>query len=286
VLQPIMLLALDDLALFGPLRSTKILHGSVDALRQPDGIFLDKYSCEQIWPEEKPELKSPADYARFLGRRCELNEHRVVIVGICQTSANFVTIPVAYTTFAKIRQILPMLPKLTTFVLVKADDRVDLRQLCRSISERTELNAISADDFTWATIWYYITRTGIPFNFGITVVLGFLVGTAIAGQTFYQFTVENLRQFGALKAMGTSDGTILGMILLQSLIVAPIGYGLGVGLATLFGVVTKENAAIAFFMPWQVLAITGVAVFTICVLSSLFSIRRVMVLEPAIVFRG
>ena len=55
------------------------------------------------------------------------------------------------------------------------------------------------------TIDYYLRYTGIPFNFGITALLGFLVGTAIAGQTFYNFTIENLKQFGALKAMGMTN---------------------------------------------------------------------------------
>ena len=36
---------------------------------------------------------------------------------------------------------------------------------------------------------------------GITVALGFIVGAAVVGQTFYIFVLENLRQFGALKAM-------------------------------------------------------------------------------------
>ncbi|MFO0765198.1 MAG: ABC transporter permease [Nitrospiraceae bacterium] len=61
-------------------------------------------------------------------------------------------------------------------------------------------------------------------------MLGFIVGMAIAGQTFYLFTVENLRQFGALKAMGTSTATLARMILLQALTVGITGYGLGVGL--------------------------------------------------------
>jgi putative ABC transport system permease protein len=39
-------------------------------------------------------------------------------------------------------------------------------------------------------------------------------------------------------------------------------------------------------MPWQVLAITGVAVFLIVLLASLLSIRKVLVVDPAIVFRG
>ena len=85
------------------------------------------------------------------------------------------------------------------------------------------------------TINYYLLYTGIPFNFGITALLGFLVGTAIAGQTFYNFTIENIKQFGALKAMGATNVRIVGMILLQALVVGLLGYGIGVGLAALFG---------------------------------------------------
>src|SRR5581483_1249363 len=128
--------------------------------------------------------------------------------------------------------------------------------------------------------------TGIPVNFGITVLLGFVVGVAIAGQTFYLFTIENLKQFGALKAMGVSDLRLVGMILLQALVVGVIGYGLGVGLAALFFEATSGTPHLAgFFLPWQVLLITAVAVLVIVTLSSLLSIRKVLVLEPAIVFR-
>ena len=87
----------------------------------------------------------------------------------------------------------------------------------------------------YKTIKYYLIYTGIPINFGITVFLGFLVGTAIAGQTFYNFTIENLKQFGALKAMGASNLRIVAMILLQAAVVGVLGYGIGVGLSTLFG---------------------------------------------------
>ena len=94
-----------------------------------------------------------------------------------------------------------------------------------------------------------MTNTGIPINFGIAVGLGFIVGTAIAGQTFYNFTLDNLRHFGALKAMGASNGTLLRMILLQALVVGSLGYGLGVGGAALFGSVLGSTE-LAFKLPW------------------------------------
>ncbi len=87
--------------------------------------------------------------------------------------------------------------------------------------------------------------------------------------------------------MGLSDRRVVGIILVQALVVGGIGYGLGIGLATIYGIFAQERMPLlAFFLPWQVLAITGVAVVLIALLSSLLSIRRVLVLEPAIVFQG
>ena len=66
-------------------------------------------------------------------------------------------------------------------------------------------------------------------------MLGFIVGTAIAAQTFYLFTIENIKQYGALKAMGAGNWSLMAMILLQALLVSTIGFGLGIGGATWFG---------------------------------------------------
>ena len=73
----------------------------------------------------------------------------------------------------------------------------------------------------------------MPINFLSAVALGFIVGITVSGQTFYNFTLDNLRYFGTLKAMGTTNRTLLQMMLLQALMVGTIGYGLGVGIASL-----------------------------------------------------
>src|SRR4029077_15154940 len=107
------------------------------------------------------------------------------------------------------------------------------------------LQALPRDQLAWKTIRYFLSSTGIPVNFGITIVLGFIVGVAIAGQTFYLFTVENLRQFGALKAMGVCNGRILGMISLQAIVVGLIGYGIGMGLTAGFFEATSHVTHLA-----------------------------------------
>ena len=86
--------------------------------------------------------------------------------------------------------------------------------------------------------------------------------------------------------MGTTNLRLVGMILFQSLVVGVIGYGLGIGVAAGFGWAVKNSARLAFYMPWQVLAGTGAAVVVIAMLSSVLSMRRVLMLEPAVVFQG
>ena len=272
--EQMILLGIDDATLVGAPEG--VFMGSIADLRKPDAVIIDAVGYKRIWPGEPLRL----------GRVFEMNDRRAVIVGITTASKTFQSFPIIYTRYSQAVLFAPRERKVLSFVLADPAPGVPAEEVCRQIEAQTGLQALTRQQFTWKTIRYYLQKTGIPINFGITVFLGFLVGTAIAGQTFYLFTVENIRQFGALKAMGTSNWTILCMVLFQAIQVGIVGYGVGVGLAALFGVATKGFGRLSFFMPWQVLAITAAAVFVIVLLASLLSIRKVLVVDPAIVFRG
>jgi putative ABC transport system permease protein len=272
--EQMILLGLDDATLVGA--PGGVFMGSIADLRKPDSVIMDDAGYKRIWPNEPFRL----------GRVFEMNDRRAVLVGLTKASRTFQSFPIVYTRYSQAVLFAPPERKVLSFVLVDSQPGVPAEEVCRRIEEQTGLQAVTKQQFIWKTIRHYLAKTGIPVNFAITVLLGFLVGTAIAGQTFYLFTVENIRQFGALKAMGTSNWTILVMVLFQSLQVGLVGYGVGVGLAALFGWVSRGFTKLAFFMPWEVLALTGVAVFLIVLLASLLSIRRVLVVDPAIVFRG
>lgn len=272
--QQIIMIGLDDATLVGA--PAEIVLGSLADLRQPDAVIMDERGYRQIWPDEP----------FTTGKVFEMNDRRAVLVGVCKASRTFQTFPIIYTRYSQATRFVPMERKLMSFVLAEPQPGQNAHVVCERIQRQTGLGALTREDFAWKTIHYYLRKTGIPMNFGITVILGFLVGTAIAGQTFYLFTIENLRQFGALKSMGLSNLRIIGMILLQAALVGLVGYAIGVGLAAVFGQVTERVDKLAFFMPWQILLGTGAAVGLIMVLSSFISIRRVLVLEPAIVFRS
>jgi putative ABC transport system permease protein len=272
--QQMILLGLDDATLVGA--PAGVFMGSIADLRKPDAVIMDDAGYKRTWPGEPYRL----------GRTFEMNDRRAVLVGLTKASRTFQSFPICYTRYSQAVLFAPPERKVLSFVLADPAPGADPEEVCRRIEARTGLQALTRSQFVWKTIRYYLEKTGIPVNFGITVFLGFLVGTAIAGQTFYLFTVENIRQFGALKAMGTSNWTILWMVLAQAVQVGVVGYGLGVGLAALFGQAVRGGTRLSFFMPWQVLAITAAAVFLIVLLASLLSIRKVLVVDPAIVFRS
>jgi len=275
--QQCILLGLDDDTLVGAPR--EMVLGTLADLRKPDAVIMDEAGFRYLWPNEP--------YA--VGKTFEMNDRRAVLVGLCKASQTFQTFPILYTRYSQATLFVPRERKLMSFVLAEPEKDSDAREVCRRIGEQTGLRALTRDDFMWTTISYYLRRTGIPMNFGITVSLGFIVGSAIAGQTFYLFTLENLKQFGTLKAMGVGNGRIVGMILLQAAVVGLVGYGIGMGLAALFGDAMKaasKTVPPAFFMPWHIPVLTAGAVLLIVALASLISIRKVLVLEPAIVFRG
>ena len=272
--EQMILLGLDDATLIGAPQG--IFMGSIAALRTPDAVIIDQAGYKRIWPGE-PER---------LGRIFEMNDRRAVVVGITKARKTFQSFPILYTRYSQAIRFAPPERKVLSFVLANPQPGLTAEEVGRRIEAQTGLQALSGERFLWKTIRYYMEKTGIPVNFGITVLLGFFVGTAIAGQTFYLFTVENIRQFGALKAMGTSNRTILLMVLSQALHVGLIGYGVGVGLAAAFGWWSGQTTRLSFFMPWEVLALTAAAVFLIVLVASVLSIRKVLVVDPAIVFRG
>ncbi|WP_254507392.1 ABC transporter permease [Anatilimnocola floriformis] len=255
----------------------QMIVGKLDDLRQPDAVIIDKAGYEYMWPGEEYKI----------GRSFELNDRRAVLVGVCKASPPFVTLPVLYSRYSQAVEFVPHRRNLMSFVLVQHEPSQNPEEVCKRIERQTGLMALTQDQFFWKTVFYFLGSTGIPVNFGITITLGFIVGAAITGQTFYLFTIENLRQFGALKAMGVSNFRLIGMILLQAIVVGLLGYGIGIGLTAAFFVSTSGVTHLAGLNLTPLAAGgCGVAVLLIIVLTSLVAMTKVLVLEPAVVFRG
>ena len=269
------LLGLDDASLAGAPR--RMLMGSWERLREPDSVVVDQAGYVLLFPGEPLEL----------GRTLEMNDHRVTIVGISEASAPFVSLPVMHARYSEAVNFLGRERTELSFILARPVPGVSPKELTARIGAQTALRARTTEEFMWDCVGYYLKNTGIPVNFGITIAVALLVGTVVAGQTFYLFTVENLKQFGALKAMGVTNPRLVGMILLQAGSVAVLGFALGTGMAaTFFEITLHKLATRGIVLMWQCVALTGACILFVVIVASILSIRRVLVLEPAEVFRG
>lgn len=279
---------IDDATLIGG--PPEMVQGSIENLREADSVIVDLVGANGKLA--KPAAINPATGKPVgkptplkVGDFIEINDHRAKVVGICAVSRTFQSNPVIYTTYTRATTYAPRERRLMSFVLVKAREGVALHDLTRRIEDATGQAAYTGPDFKKLTFWYFMISTGIPINFGIAVVLGLIVGTAVAGQTFYNFTLDNIKQFGALKAMGASNWRLLRMILLQAVVVGVLGYGLGVGAASAFWFLSGKTELAFRMTPYHLFG-TAAAVVVICSIAAVLSLWKVMRLEPAVVFKG
>jgi putative ABC transport system permease protein len=269
------LIGVDDATLAGAPR--RMLMGSAERLREPNSVIVDQAGYVLLFPG--------APLA--LGRSLEMNDHRVTIVGISDAAAPFASLPVMHARYSEAIDFLGRERTQLSFILARPAPGSSPKALANHIESQTGLRARTTLEFIWDCIRYYLANTGIPVNFGITIAVALVVGTVVAGQTFYLFTVENLKQFGALKAIGVSNGRLTGMILLQAFTAGSLGFALGTGMAaTFFEITLRKLATRGIVLMWQCVGLTAACILLVVLVASVLSIRRVLVLEPASVFRG
>lgn len=272
----VQLIGLDPATLIGA--PSTILKGSLSDLRQAKAVFIDQAGVDKLNENRNEPLK--------IGDTFEINDNEARIVGILQAARSFYGLPQVYTTYERAIELAPKTRKSMSFILVQPSVGVSDKDLSASIQKQTGLKALTENEFFWSTIWWFFRNTGIPISFGITIFLGFIVGVGIAGQTFYSFVTENLGNLGALKAMGASHALLYRMIFLQAVIAGIIGYGIGLGLAALFGFMSLKSGQPPFYMPLFIPLLTFVMILLICIISAGVAIRRISKLETAEVFRA
>lgn len=272
------LVGIDDATLLGA--PPEMVEGTLADLRRDRGVLIDAVSAP-----DKLAMRNGGGRTVRVGDRLSINDHEAIVVGSYRARRSFFWEPVVYTTYSRALQFSPPARNKLNFVLVKVRADADLRRVQRDLERQTGLTVRTNDEFLELTADYILYSTGIIVSFGIAVALGFVIGTLVAGQTLYNFTLDNLRHYGALKAMGVSNARLTRMVLLQALTVALTGYGIGVGAGAALGYAVGQ-AGLAFAMPWQIPAFTGVSILAICLMASVVSLWRVYRLEPGIVFRG
>lgn len=253
-------------------RPPDMVEGRIEDLWLPDAIIVESSSRGKLGDVK-------------VGDTIKINDRRAVIVGFCKARLGFESNAIIYTTFDNAVAFSPSARERISYILVKVKAGSDPRAVQQGIQNLGDVVALTRDEFRARSIEFIIVATGIGVNFFITIALGFVVGLLLSAAIFYQFTIENLRYFGVLKAMGATGWTIVGMVLLQALVVGVIGYGIGVGVAGSFSIFSKViESELSVFFPWQLLVGSFFATLLTILLGSVVSLRRVLRVSPGSVF--
>jgi len=273
---------LDDATLIGG--PGEMVEGRLEDLRVPDAVIVDEAGARGRLASPPKDGMPPVPLK--VGDVLEINEMRAAVVGISKTTPSFMSQPVVYTTYSRAKTYAPTERKMLSFVLAKAKPGLSPEDVARRITLETGLVAYSAEEFKDVSLSHIVKHTNILINIGFVVLIGFVVGMAVTGQIFYNFTLDNIRYFGVFKAMGATNAMLMRMILLQALLVGFVGFGLGAGLSSLFTWASAGGPGPQPKITWQLLAASGLAVLSIVLGAAAFSMRKVMKLEAAAVFRG
>jgi putative ABC transport system permease protein len=107
----------------------------------------------------------------------------------------------------------------------------------------------------------------------------------IVGQTIYNSTIEHIKEYGTLKALGASNGEIYKIIFSQAFLNAIGGYLISL-VVTLVSVKLYESAGMVMVVQRGVNLLVLLLTLIMCLTASAVSIRRIRRIDPAILFRG
>jgi len=262
---------LDDISLFG---RPMLIEGKIEDIYAENGFIV-------VEDAEYAKLEKPRVGATF-----EVNDHRAVIVGVAKvTVSGLFGLPTLYTTYYRAVQYIPNPRYTISYVLVEPKSLADVQKIKQQVAAIGYV-ALTKDEFINKNASFFVFQTGGGTNILIMTLISFIVGLSISGQTFYTFILENLERFGALKAIGTRNGELVGMILFQASFTVLTGYGLGVGLCTLMIYLAKLRlASYAAMITYPSLLISFVMAVIIAGVSSYAGVRRVLQIEPFEIFR-
>jgi len=219
--------------------------------------------------------------------RAELNGHRVFVAGFARGMSSFTPTPYAFTSYEAALDFAKLDADKTTFVMVKCEPGADVEQVRRSLAQRLpDVEVLTKAQFAARSWRYWVMGTGMGMSLLLMAFLALVVGMTIVGQTFVTGVLVKLREYAILKALGFRNGFVAGVVIVQGVIVALVGYVFGcAGSVLISSVAGQGGTAVNMNMPVELLLVLLPLTLLICVSASLAAAWRVFRLAPAEVFR-
>jgi putative ABC transport system permease protein len=120
--------------------------------------------------------------------------------------------------------------------------------------------------------------------FGVGMLAGLVIGVVTCYQVLFNEVVDRLKQYATLKAMGFSGLFLRRVILEQALLLAVVGFAIGLGIALVaYRYIADATSLSLAITPVAALGIFG-ATAGMCAVAALLAVRRVTAADPAALY--
>jgi len=250
-----------------------VVDGDVAQLSQGPYLFMDESAKRRFGSFQT------GDYREMLGQRFK-------IVGKTRDARSFTTTPVCFLDTKSVNDIIPEHRNKTSYIVAKLAPYADREAVRAEISRRLPFNDVyTREEWSRQSRGYWVVNTGLGLNISVTVLLGVLVGIVIVAQTLYASTMEHLKEYGTVKAIGGSNWDIYRILLRQAGISAIAGFLVALPLSFAMGPI-MASLELKLIIPPLLIGAVFVGTVVFCLAAAIVSFRKVAGIDPAVVFRG
>lgn len=248
--------------------------GSPESILLPDGVIVDELFLKRLGIHQ-------------VGDAAEILDRRAVVRGISTEVRNFTALPLVFTSLDAARrydrryasdEIIYVLVRCAPGYTVEAV-RDRLRQ------ELPHVEVLTRSEFALRSIRYWMLDTGAGFTVILAAILGIVVSAVVTSQTLFAVTQEYLANYATLAAVGFDRAQLLACVLIQGLVLGCGEVLLGsVGFAVAARFSSRSN--ITLQTTPEVYAGLVLVALASCLVGGFLSLRTLLRLDPATVFRG
>ncbi|MBI4679505.1 MAG: FtsX-like permease family protein [Elusimicrobia bacterium] len=248
--------------------------GDASSVLGGDNIILDESGCRKLG-------------GLSVGDTTEIMGHEARVTGMTRGLRSLTTAPYVFASYGTAKKLISYIgERNTVFILARAEPGVSPTELKRRLAERLpNVDVLTKSEYSRRTKLYWTIQTGMGFGFLMMTFLAFVVGLAIVGQTVYAATMEHLREYATLKALGATDSEVRTILWSQAAASALLGYVLSIVVVWWLARALEGLGLPVAIPPWLYAAVFCLGI-VLCLAASVVSVRKALSLDPAMVFRA
>lgn len=250
-----------------------LVRGNQRLLKEADSVIIDELYMDKLGVDR-------------LDQVIEISGRRARVVGFTRGIRSFTTSPYVFTSFKSAQAYANVPVDQTMFMLVRVSEGADVADVRSSLqAQLPDSDVHTTSEFSSMTRQYWMFTTGAGVAVLLAAALGLVVGIVVVAQTIYATTMDHLKEYGTLKAMGANNSYLYRVIIEQAVTSAVVGYVLAMAVSYVV-VKGSQSGGAAILVPMEmVVGMLGLTI-VMCVGAALVSINKVTRLDPALVFKG